>query len=79
MNLRGATPNLTALLAEANAIADADARREVMSKIQAIVIEEGVTIQPYWRQLMRHHKDGMVGVDMHIAYLPQIYKWGFAA
>ena len=67
------------LLAEANAIADADARREVMSKIQAIVIEEGVTIQPYWRQLMRHHKDGMVGVDMHIAYLPQIYKWGFAA
>ena len=67
------------LLAEANAIADADARREVMSKIQAIVIEEGVTIQPYWRQLMRHHKEGMVGVDMHIAYLPQIYKWGFAA
>ncbi|MFO6463529.1 ABC transporter substrate-binding protein [Jannaschia sp. KMU-145] len=68
-----------ALLAEANAIADADARREVMSKIQAIVIDEGVTIQPYWRSLYRHTTDGFVGLDMHIAYLPQLYKWGVAA
>ncbi|MEM6594551.1 MAG: ABC transporter substrate-binding protein [Pseudomonadota bacterium] len=68
-----------ALLAEANSIADADKRREVMGKIQAIIIEEGVTIQPYWRVISRHHIEGLVGVDMHIAYLPQIYKWGFAA
>jgi len=68
-----------ALLTEANGIADADARRVVMSKIQAIVIEEGVTIQPYWRGLNRHHIEGLVGADMHIAYLPQIYKWGWAA
>jgi peptide/nickel transport system substrate-binding protein len=68
-----------ALLTEANGIADADARRVVMSKIQAIVIEEGVTIQPYWRGLNRHHVEGLVGADMHIAYLPQIYKWGWAA
>ncbi|MGV6839052.1 MAG: ABC transporter substrate-binding protein [Planktomarina sp.] len=68
-----------ALLAEANSLADADARRAVMSKIQTIVIEEGVTIQPYWRSIMRHHVEGLAGVDMHIAYLPQIYKWGWAA
>jgi len=68
-----------ALLTEANGIADADARRVVMAKIQAIVIEEGVTIQPYWRGLSRHHVEGVVGADMHIAYLPQIYKWGWAA
>lgn len=68
-----------ALLTEANGIADADARRVVMAKIQAIVIEEGVTIQPYWRGLNRHHVEGLVGADMHIAYLPQIYKWGWAA
>ena len=68
-----------ALLAEANGIADADARRVVMAKIQKIVIDEGVTIQPYWRNVGRHHADGLVGVDMHIAYLPQIYKWGWAA
>ncbi|MGR3501299.1 ABC transporter substrate-binding protein [Pseudaestuariivita sp.] len=68
-----------ALLAEANAIADADARREVMAKIQKLVIDEGVTVQPYWRQLARHHTDRVTGVDMHIAYLPQIYKWAIAA
>ncbi|TFL17039.1 ABC transporter substrate-binding protein [Jannaschia formosa] len=68
-----------ALLAEANSIADADARREVMGRLQAIVIEEGVTIQPYWRSLFRHQTGDFVGLDMHIAYLPQMYKWGRAA
>jgi peptide/nickel transport system substrate-binding protein len=29
--------------------------------------------------VQRHHVEGLVGVDMHIAYLPQIYKWGHAA
>jgi len=67
------------LLAEANSIADADKRRVVMGKLQRIMIDEGVTIQPYWRTLTRHHKDTLTGVDMHIAYLPQIYKWGFKA
>lgn len=67
------------LLDEANSIADADKRRVIMGKIQAIMIEEGVTIQPYWRTISRHHKDTLTGVDMHIAYLPQIYKWGFKA
>ena len=68
-----------ALLAEANSLADVEARRAVMGKLQAIMINEGVTIQPYWRTVTRHHKEGMVGVDMHIAYLPQIYKWAWAA
>ena len=67
------------LLDEANAIADSDKRREVMGKLQAIMIDEGVTIQPYWRTIGRHHKPDMVGVDMHIAYLPQVYKWGWKA
>ena len=67
------------LLAEANSLANADERRVVMGKIQAIVIDEGVTCQPYWRTVQRHNVAGLVGVDMHIAYLPQIYKWGHAA
>jgi len=67
------------LLAEANSIADADKRRVVMAKLQKLMVDEGVTIQPYWRTISRHHKEGMVGVDMHIAYLPQIYKWGWKA
>ncbi|MEL6915011.1 MAG: ABC transporter substrate-binding protein [Pseudomonadota bacterium] len=74
-----ANAEFDALLAQANSIADADARREVMGQLQAIMIDEGVTIQPYWRTLTRHHREGMVGVDMHIAYLPQVYKWAFAA
>ncbi len=67
------------LLAEANSIADADKRREVMAKLQAIMIDEGVTIQPYWRTAMRHYSDKVVGVDKHIADLPQIYKWALKA
>ena len=66
-------------LALANSIADADARREVMGKLQAIMIEEGVCIQPYWRSAIRHFREGMVGVERHIADLPQIYKWAWAA
>ena len=67
------------MLAEANGIADAAKRSEVMAKIQAIMVEEGVTVQPYWRSIYRHAKPGIVGWDMHIAYLPQLYKIGFAA
>ena len=71
-------PEFDALLAEANSLADADTRRAVAGKCQALIVEEGVTIQPYFRSLNRFHKKGLV-CDMHIAYLPQIYKWGFTA
>ncbi|MCI2398360.1 ABC transporter substrate-binding protein [Aliiroseovarius subalbicans] len=71
-----ANDEFDALLAEANSLADADARRAVAGKCQAILIEEGVTIQPYWRSLYRHSSENVVGCDMHIAYLPQVYKWG---
>jgi len=74
-----ANAEFDALLAEANSIADADGRRVVMAKLQAIMTEEAVTLQPYWRSLYRHSKPGYVGWDMHIAYLPQIYKIGMSA
>lgn len=74
-----ANAEFDALLAEANSIADADGRRVVMAKLQAIMTEEAVTLQPYWRSLYRHAKPGYVGWDMHIAYLPHIYKIGYAA
>lgn len=67
------------LLDEANALADADSRRVVMEKLQAILTDEAVTIQPYWRTIYRHAKPGFVGWDMHIAYLPHIYKIAIAA
>lgn len=74
-----ANEEFDALLAEANSIADVDKRREVMGKLQAIMVDEGVTIQPYWRSLYRHNAPGVVGTDMHIAFLPQIYKYGLVA
>jgi peptide/nickel transport system substrate-binding protein len=68
-----------ALLSEANAIANVEKRRVVMGKLQAILIDEGVVTQPYWRTAIRHHRDNLVGVDKHIADLPQLYKMGFKA
>ncbi len=74
-----ANEEFDALLSEANSLADVDARREVMGKLQAIMIDDGVTIQPYWRTAIRHHRENMVGVEKHIADLPQLYKFGFKA
>ena len=68
-----------ALLTEALAIADADKRREVMAKMEKLIQDEGVTIQPYWRSLYRHYRAGLTGVDMHITYEHHHYKWALAA
>ena len=67
------------LLDEAVAIADADKRRVVMAKIEQIMVDEGVTIQPYWRSVYRQTKPGVVGANVHISYLAQLYKWGWEA
>ena len=53
------------LLAKANGIASADERRKVMYRIEEIMQEEGVTIQPYWRSLYRHAKKNLVNAEMH--------------
>ena len=78
-NLVGPNSEFDSLLTEALAIADADARREVMAKMQALIQAEGVTIQPYWRSLFRHGKEGLVGADMHITFEIHPYKLAFAA
>ncbi|KPQ08528.1 MAG: peptide/nickel transport system substrate-binding protein [Rhodobacteraceae bacterium HLUCCA12] len=53
------------LLAEANGIADADERREVMAQLQQILQDEGVLIQPYWRSLYRHARPNVENAEMH--------------
>ncbi len=67
------------LLAEASAIADAGKRSEVMARIQTIMQEEGVVIQPYWRSVYRHHKENVVGAETHPIFEIHLYKLGFAA
>ena len=72
-------PEFDALLAEALSIADAAKRSEVMAKMEALIQEEGVTVQPYWRSLYRHHREGLVNTEMHISFEHHYYEWGFAA
>ena len=67
------------LLAEALSIADADQRREVMARIQTIMQEEGVIMQPYWRSIYRHHKPDVVGAEMHPTFEIHVAKLGYAA
>jgi len=72
-------PAFDALLEEALSIADADTRREISGRMQQMIQEEGVTIQPYWRSLYRHMREGVMGADMHISFEHHHYKWGIAA
>ncbi|NOX73940.1 MAG: diguanylate cyclase, partial [Alphaproteobacteria bacterium] len=67
------------LLNEASAIADADARREKMVRLEGIMREEGVIIQPFWQSLYRHFKEGIVGAEMHPTFEIHVHKLGWAA
>ena len=67
------------LLAQAMSIADADARREVMAKIEKIMQDEGVLIQPFWRSIFRHHKANVMGAEMHATFEHHHYKWWMQA
>ncbi|QFT57879.1 Periplasmic oligopeptide-binding protein precursor [Sulfitobacter sp. THAF37] len=70
-------PEFDALLSEALATADVDKRRELMAKGEAMLQEDGVTIQPYWRSLYNHTREGLVGAAHHIGfeYHPARMAW----
>ncbi|PJE25976.1 peptide/nickel transport system substrate-binding protein [Pseudooceanicola antarcticus] len=68
-------PEFDALLDEALSIADADKRREVMAKLETIMLDEGVMVQPYWRSLFRHVKEEVMGADQHPTFEMHHYKW----
>ncbi len=53
------------LVTQALAIADADKRRVLMKRLQEIMQEEGVTIQPYWRTISRHARSYVKGAEKH--------------
>ena len=72
-------PEFDALLAEALSIADADKRRNVMSRLQRIMQTEGVVIQPYWRSIYRHYRPGVVGAEMHPTFEIHVSKLGLEA
>ncbi|MGJ8604772.1 MAG: ABC transporter substrate-binding protein [Marivita sp.] len=74
-----ANPEFDALMADALSIADADTRREVMSKVQQTLRDDGVIIQPYWRALYNHHDGTVVNAEKHPSHEFRLYKLGFAA
>ncbi len=67
------------LLKESLSIANAEKRSEVMAKMEALIQEEGVTIQPFWRSIYRHMITGLVGTDKHISNEDHHYKWAYAS
>ncbi|WP_417598597.1 ABC transporter substrate-binding protein [Pararhodobacter oceanensis] len=63
------------LLDQANGIADADARRELMVRLEEIMQEEGVMIQPYWRSLFRNVRPNVHGAEMHPTFVVDYVKY----
>jgi peptide/nickel transport system substrate-binding protein len=60
-----ANPEFDALLDEAYAIPDPDKRREVMAKLEKIIQDSGILVQPYWRSTFRHSTEEVHGLAMH--------------
>ncbi len=53
------------LLDEALKIADAEKRSELMGRMEKILQDSGVLIQPFWRSLFRHMTSDVRGLGMH--------------
>ncbi len=66
-----------AVLEQALATADLEARRALMAKGEAIIQGQGVTIQPYWRSLYNFTREGLKGGGQHITfeYRPEEMYW----
>ncbi len=60
-----ADPEFDAALDEALAIYDADARRVVMERLERILRESGIIIQPFWRKMFLHHVPELRGYERH--------------
>jgi peptide/nickel transport system substrate-binding protein len=56
------------LLDQASGISDADARRDVMERLQQIMQDEGVAIIPFWRSTYRNLRPNVLNADMHPAF-----------
>ncbi|MEM7509047.1 MAG: ABC transporter substrate-binding protein [Pseudomonadota bacterium] len=61
-------PEFDSLLEQALATPDVEARRAIMAKIQANLQSSGVIVQPYWRNVYRSHREGVMGFEMHQAF-----------
>jgi peptide/nickel transport system substrate-binding protein len=72
-------PEFDTILAEALSIADAAKRSEVMAKLETIMQDTGVMIQPYWRSIFRNFDPKVKGAEMHATFEHHHYKWSISA
>ncbi len=60
-----ANPDFDAKLAQALATADVEARRAIMTELQAMLQGDGVLIQPYWQNVYSHSNPKLKGYRVH--------------
>jgi len=72
-----ANAEFDSLLEQALGVADVEKRRAIMAKIEKVMQDEGVIIQPYWRSLYNHTKSNLTGGNHHISYEihPHMLAW----
>ena len=58
-------PEFDAILAEAVGVFDADERREYAARLETILRDNGVIVQPFWRNQTLHHTDRVHNVERH--------------
>lgn len=63
------------LVGEALAISDAETRSRTMARLEQILLDEAVMIQPYWRTLFRHYKPTVHGTEMNPMIEMHLTKW----
>ncbi len=71
------SPEFDAVLEKALATADVEKRRALMAEGQRLIQEAGVTLQPYWRSLYNHNREGLQGGAHHISFeiRPEQLHW----
>lgn len=58
-------PEFDTLLTQSYAIADPDKRRDLMARMEKIIQDSGILVQPYWRSTFRHMTPDVNGLVMH--------------
>jgi peptide/nickel transport system substrate-binding protein len=67
-------PDLDKLIDEGLTIADDAKRQAAMKQIQQILQDSGIIIQPYWRNLYRHHVEAVKDFGMHPMFEIDLHK-----
>ncbi|NVO26799.1 ABC transporter substrate-binding protein [Donghicola sp. C2-DW-16] len=62
-----ANADLDTLIDRASGTTDIESRRQIVDRIEDILLEDAAVILPYWRRLYRHVRRGVGGTAMHQA------------